>query len=162
MRLIASLRYQEQSYSYGEVKVRIVFPGSTTFVPIHDWAHTTVPTHVCTHTRLCPHTYVCAHTRTFVPTHDCAQRRLCPQTCVSTNACVHKRVWAQSCGLKYIWAQTCGLRVPYRGIRMNRAYPLDSCLTAAAYVDLYVVHVSSCSFSVSQVSNLALLVGYVA
>ena len=48
-------------------------------------------------------------------------------------------------------------------IRINRSsplVPLDSCLTAAAYVSL--VHVSACSFAVSQASDLVLLVGYVA
>ena len=54
---------------------------STTFVPIHDCAHTSlcpdtfVPTHVCTHTRLCPHMFVPTHVfcpDTFMPRHDCA------------------------------------------------------------------------------------------
>ena len=44
--------------------------------------------------------------------------------------------------------------------RSSPLVPLDSCLTAAAYVSL--VHVSACSFAVLQASDLALLVGYVA
>ena len=66
--------------------------GDHTFVPIHTWAHTIVPRHVCAQTRLCPDSFVptdvcaqqprhvCAHTRipdTFVLTHVCAQTRLC-------------------------------------------------------------------------------------
>ena len=70
--------------------------GSTTFVPIHDWAHTTVLTHVCAKTRLCPDTFVpshvCAQSRlfpdTFVPRHVCAQTRLCPDTIVPRHDCV--------------------------------------------------------------------------
>ena len=76
-------------------------------MPIHDWAHTTVPTHVCAQTWLCPHTFdlspdmilpshVCAHTRlcpdTFVPTHVCAHTRLCPHTFVPTHVCVQTRL----------------------------------------------------------------------
>ena len=38
--------------------------------------------------------------------------------------------------------------------------PLDSCLTAAAC--LSIVNAGACSFAVSQASDLALLVGYVA
>ena len=30
--------------------------GSTTFVYIHDWAHTIVPRHLCAQTHLCPNT----------------------------------------------------------------------------------------------------------
>ena len=49
--------------------------GSTTFVPIHDWAHTTVPTHFCVKTRLSPDA--------FVPWHlICAQTCFCPGTLV--------------------------------------------------------------------------------
>ena len=49
--------------------------------------------------------------------------------------------------------------VPYRCLHMYRSAPLvqlDSCLTAAACLS------SACSFAVSQVSDLGLLVGYVA
>ena len=76
------------------------FNGSTTFVPIHDCAHTTVttwlyphtfvPRHDCAQIRLCPdtfvpthvfaHTHLCPHT--FVPRHDCAHTCLCPDTLV--------------------------------------------------------------------------------
>ena len=76
-------------------------------MPIHDWAHMTVPTHVCAQTWLCPRTFdllpdmilpshVCAHTRlcpdTFVPTHVCAHTRLCPDTFVPTHVCVQTRL----------------------------------------------------------------------
>ena len=54
-------------------------PGSTTFVPIHDWAHTIGPRHDCAQTRLCP--------GTIVPRHDCAQTRLCPDTIVPRLDC---------------------------------------------------------------------------
>ena len=55
------------------INVHSILYGSTTFVPIHDWAHTTVPRHDCAQARLCPDT--------IVPRHDCAQTHLiCAQT----------------------------------------------------------------------------------
>ena len=42
--------------------------------------------------------------------------------------------------------------------RSSPLVPLDSCLTAVACIS--IVHVSACSFAVSQASDLALLVGY--
>ena len=70
--------------------------GSTTFVPIHDCAHTrlcpdmivstrlspymTVPRHVCTQTCLCP--------ETFVPRGICDQRHLCPDMIVWAHTCL--------------------------------------------------------------------------
>ena len=53
--------------------------GSTTFVPIHDWAHMTVPTHVCAQTRLC--------LDTFVPRHIFAQTHFCPDMIVPNHVC---------------------------------------------------------------------------
>ena len=43
----------------------------------------------------------------------------------------------------------------YSDPRSSPLVPLDSCLTAFAHVSL--VHVSACSFAVSQASDLALL-----
>ena len=73
---------------------------STTFVPIHDWAHTTEPTHVCAHTCFCPDTFaprhVCAQTcfcpDTFAPRHVCAQTRLCPDTFMPRHVCAQTRL----------------------------------------------------------------------
>ena len=56
-----------------------IIKGFTTFVPIHDRAHTTEPTHVCAHTRSC--------LDMFVPRHICAQTRLCPDTFVPRLIC---------------------------------------------------------------------------
>ena len=68
---------------YSEYKLvphkKCIFVGSTTFVPIHDWAHKTGPT------RLCPDT--------IVPRHDCAQTRLCPDTFVPRHDCAQTRLW---------------------------------------------------------------------
>ena len=113
----------------------IVKVGSTTFVPIYDWAHTIEPTrlcphtfvprHVCAHTRLCPDTFVphsdCAHTRlyphTIVPTHVCAQTRLCPHTfvpahdCAQTRLCPHTIDCAQTrlCPHTFVPTHVCAL-----------------------------------------------------
>ena len=90
----------QMATKYGSKSSRDIYEfsmddGSTTFVPIHDWAPMIVPIHVCARTRLCPHTFVprhdCAQTRlcphTFVPTHDCAQTRLCLHTIVPRHVC---------------------------------------------------------------------------
>ena len=61
---------------------------STTFVPIRDWAHTTVPTHVCAQTNLCPDT--------FVPRRVCAQTRLCPDMFVPRHVCALTHVCGQA------------------------------------------------------------------
>ena len=71
-----------------------------------------VPTYVCAQTRVCLDTclprHVFAHTRVG---HKCVSA----QTCLGTNMCGNKHVWAQSCGLKYVWTQSCGLRTDDEG-----------------------------------------------
>ena len=61
--------------------------------------------------------------------------------------------------VSYVEELTVWIVLPTIAIRMYRSsplVPLDSCLTAAACFS------SACSFAVSQASDLALLVGYVA
>ena len=61
--------------------------------------------------------------------------------------------------VSYMGELTVGIVFPTVAIRMYRPsplVPLDSCLTAAACLS------SACSFAVSQASDLALLVEYVA
>ena len=67
--------------------------------------------------------------------------------------------------VSYMGELTVWIVFPTVAVRMYRSspwVPLDSCLTAAACLSESLVHVSACSFAVSQASDLALLVGYVA
>ena len=102
----------------------LLIDGSTMFVPIHDWAHTTgptrlcpdtiVPRHDCAQTRLCTDTIVprhdCAQTRlctdTIVPRHDCAQTRLCPGTIVPRYDCAQTRLCPDTFVSRHICVQT--------------------------------------------------------
>ena len=71
--------------------------GSTTLVPIHDWAHTTVPTHARSQTLLYPNTFMPRHIRAkarlcpdmIMPRHIYVQTSLCPDTLVSRHDCDH-------------------------------------------------------------------------
>ena len=80
----------------------------------------------------------------------CGHSHVCAHTCLGTIMYVHKRVLAQTSAETCVWEQAC-----YWHNREVSAYKLlTTCLS--------IVHVSACSFAVSQASDLALLVGYVA
>ena len=72
-------------------------------MPIHAWAHTIVPRHVCARTRLSPHM--------LVPTHVCTQTRLYPDPLVPTQVCTQTHLWPEMfmtehnyCAHTWLWS----------------------------------------------------------
>ena len=96
----------------------------------------------------------------LLPTRDGPLCAVCMLLCVVPSFAVLPGVLMY---VSYMGELTVSILFPTVAIRMYRSsllVPLDSCLTAAAC--LSSAHVSACSYAVSQASDLALLVGYVA